>query len=169
MSSFCAWHHVEDSLYFRKAPYVCPPSLVFLHCTDEIGEDDRANHDPVFAVTKRCVAGEAEIGSSSVGIISFLCHGLFGWFCPRWGSPGRLPVRRFMRSLRSSSGIELQRDFKFVVLIQRVQNGALSADVVDEEAYESIAFYLGNCSAMTERGLVGGDCVAEIDVDPSLK
>lgn len=72
------------------------------------------------------------------------------------------------RRLQSFSGAKWQHDVSCVVVIHRQQNWTLSADVIDEEANKSLALLLGNWSAMTGNDVVGGRCVAEADVDPSL-
>lgn len=54
------------------------------------------------------------------------------------------------------------------MLRRRRQNKALSDDVVEEGADGSIPLELGYLSVMIRGGIVGGDCVGELDADPSL-
>lgn len=54
------------------------------------------------------------------------------------------------------------------VLRERWQNAALPADVVEEGSDGSPALESGNFSAMTSNPIVGGDCVRDVDLNPSL-
>lgn len=59
----------------------------------------------------------------------------------------------------------LQHDATCAVLRQRRQNGTLSADIAEEGAHRSLALELSILSATIEKGVVGSDCVMELDVD----
>lgn len=54
------------------------------------------------------------------------------------------------------------------MLHPRWQNGKLWADVVGERVDGSLALQLANLSAMAASEIVGGDCVRDLDLDPSL-
>lgn len=68
----------------------------------------------------------------------------------------------------SCSASRLQRDVMCLLFRHRRQNAAFSADVVDGKADVSLAFELGNRSAMTGTGVIDDDRVGERDVDSSL-
>lgn len=93
---------------------------------------------------------------------------MFGWLSRRDRSPGRLALRRFIMSGRSTSATKMQLDVTCVVLRNRHLKGVSSADSVNEAVAVALALKLGNCSAILGNVVVGGPYVVELFVDLSL-
>lgn len=82
--------------------------------------------------------------------------------------PGKWAMRWCTCGVGSRSGTKLKHEATCAVLRHRRQNGAWSADVVEEGANWSLVLELGNLGAMSRRGIAGDDCVTEHYVYPPL-
>lgn len=69
-----------------------------------------------------------------------------------------------IKSVRTCPGTKVRHTVVYVMLRQRQQNRAFSADVVEERADGSLALEFGNLNSGTEIGVASGDCVGELDV-----
>lgn len=73
MSYFCGRRFTGDGLEFRKAPSVCPSSLVFRRVLLTLSEDGIYDGGPAAAVTERLFIAEKGDMFLLLGDLKFLC------------------------------------------------------------------------------------------------
>lgn len=138
---------------FLEGPFSLPSILSFSIGARETGEDFCEDDGSGFAKTDRSIMYEEGAGFIIHGNRKFRCHDSFGWFNWSDGSPSMPAGRWFIMSIRSSSGPKPPPEAKWILLRNKWLNGAFSAFVVEEDTHRSLAFNLGNRSAMYTRWL----------------